>query len=109
MEVWVLPIGAVAGLILSRVVTLRGAKPLSPDEPIIGSATRTGQKPTNSGWFQKESMSLSIQATVTLAVLCSALYVLMFGAEDHPWRNGAQYALGIVIGFWLNTKSDKNR
>ena len=45
---------------------------------------------------------LAIRVGLSIVVLVPALGVLVFGGADHSWKDGAQYALGMVMGYWFN-------
>lgn len=71
--------------------------PLSPDDIIVQTATAS-KKPAPP---KTPSARFYVQTAVTLLVLAVTLPFLVFAAHDHPWRDGAQTALGIAIGYWL--------
>jgi len=45
---------------------------------------------------------LAIRMGLSIVVVVPALGVLVFGGADHSWKSGAQYALGMVMGYWFN-------
>jgi len=108
METLAPPIVTAILLLSARIfLPRRTPRTFSPDDVEIrpaGKRTRKSLLPSHLS--ESVTWRFIMQAAISLIVLLVCLPFLALASAEHPWRSGAQYSIGLVVGFWLNATKD---
>ena len=100
---WVILLPVLAVVVLLSVefccTRLVRPKPDSSGEPVLQAAAKKTKSATQDGRHEWAALIFRIVLSGILVALAGA--VLLFGGKDHPWFQGANNVIFVVVGYWL--------